>query len=590
MLFPILYYLVSACLLTGILYVIWQDYRADNQPAPRNPAVLFGSLTFLLLLVMRLPSILYNQQLNEDESQVLTQAMTLWQDPVYGRSVDSGTIGPVNSYILLPFHALGLPFEYTLLRVTGMVLLIISLIFYYRSLQLLVSSRISRRLSFLVLTLFFASANHPDFLQYSSELTSLVLITGCFTLAMRVFRYGRPSISGLITLGFLAGLTAYCKLQSLPIVGTLLLVPAGYLLQTYRLSALRYGAALLAGFLMPTLLVFALAYRFGVADYFINYYFIGSLTTYSELYTALNGVQRGFGSNLLRFLSLQTQPPEFIFVVLVPCILTVAGALAGRRLSVRGPAGTWPLVLVIAPALMAGWAVIAPGTEFAHHLLLLVFPLGWLQAICLQAILNSPSIRLRKPQVVLFAGFLCLLAFTLNNSYVQVYGKSLVNYLRGKPVADVSQRLFNRNPAVFSFPDSLNVSRSAVAGIVRQYAVPGTDRLAVWGWNCRYYVQTQLAQGVSENHTPRSIIPNSMRQAYLNRYAADLLRNRPAVFLDAVGNTSLLLTKLSQRHENFALIHRIIRQYYVLAASANDVRIYVRQDRQLRLAAGHPMR
>ena len=62
--------------------------------------------------------------------------------------------------------------------------------------------------------------------------------------------------------------------------------------------------------------------------------------------------------------------------------------------------------------------------------------------------------------------------------------------------------------------------------------------MVVWGWQCVYYVEAQLAQGTAENHSERSIFNHPMRKTYRERYLADMKRTKPAIVLDAVGKNS----------------------------------------------------
>ena len=174
--FPLLYYLISISLVGLLIYQCRPDTMIRRAANPFRSDMLFLAVAQLLLIFMRLPSLFYNEEMNLDESQLLTQAMTLLQDPVYGRSVDGTTTGPINSYLLLIPYAFGLPLDYTAARLTGLLLVSSSLFLFYRSLLPIVTPGISR-LSFLVVFLFFSGATEPDFLHYSSELSSLVILT-----------------------------------------------------------------------------------------------------------------------------------------------------------------------------------------------------------------------------------------------------------------------------------------------------------------------------------------------------------------------------------------------------------------------------
>ena len=77
----------------------------------RSPWLFLGA-SFLLLFLLRLSSIVYNQEINPDESQMIAQALTLRYDPVFWRSVDGTTGGPLNTYLLTLVGLFGLPYDY----------------------------------------------------------------------------------------------------------------------------------------------------------------------------------------------------------------------------------------------------------------------------------------------------------------------------------------------------------------------------------------------------------------------------------------------------------------------------------------------
>lgn len=65
------------------------------------------------------------------------------------------------------------------------------------------------------------------------------------------------------------------------------------------------------------------------------------------------------------------------------------------------------------------------------------------------------------------------------------------------------------------------------------------EQLSVWGWRCDHYVETQMPQGVAENHTIRSAFTHPMVSLCQARYIRDFARTMPPVFVDAVGNQNL---------------------------------------------------
>ncbi|MFD2572714.1 hypothetical protein ACFSUS_18890 [Spirosoma soli] len=585
--YPWLYYVVSIGLL-AILVRQCQATELDKRTAnPTRSDAVFLVVALALLVFMRVPSAFYNRELNPDESQLITQAITLTQDPVYGRSVDGTSIGPINSYLLLIPHVFGLPLDYTAARLTGLLLIGLSIVSFYFSL-LRIATPVVSRLCLLIVLLFFSWATHSDFLHYSSELSSLVLITACFGLVAGLLRSSQYSLSRLVGLGAIAGLAPYCKLQTLPVIGMMLITLALYLIISQRHQAWRPLLGLSVGFGLPTVVVFALAYWFGVERYFIDYYFIGNLTTYAQIYAHVPLVSQGFMAKLFRFPAFLLEYTDFlIFIVFNSLTVVAAAVVVWRKYQQLTPALSWSIILVILTVTGALWAVITPGTEFGHHLLLLVFPLGWVVAIALQFVITHVPRRLVTARLAMLTVTLFGLELLAADNLVLPFAKRLIKGPSHKEVAALNQTssvsdldawLLERNPCLFAFPDKKTVVMSPVARAISRYAQP-SDKMAVWGWNCQYYVEAQLAQGVSENHTQRSIIPNKMRKQYIDRYAHELIDNQPALFVDAVGDASWMLTKPSQQHEHFTEIDRVIRQNYSLATSVDNVRIYVRRDR-----------
>ncbi|GAB4031083.1 hypothetical protein [Spirosoma jeollabukense] len=581
--FPWFYYVISLGLL---VILILQCQPGDHPKAVKNwlqSNLFFVGLSLITLTFMRLPSLFHNEELNPDEGQLVTQAITLLQDPVFGRSVDGTSIGPINSYLLLLPHLFGLPTDYIAAHITSLILIGLALTIFYFSLLRLISPTASR-LSLVMALVFFAWTTENDYLHYSSELSSLPIITACFYFAVRLFQSRNVAVGTLWELG-IAGLTPYCKLQTLPIVGTILALVTWYLFWTKRQQAIGSFLTLSAAFLLPTIGVFSLAYWFNVERYFIDYYFIGNLTTYAQIYADEPLIHQNFFIKLLRFPIFTIHHSDFsLFILSNSFFIMLATILLGwsiRKKENLWKKSSWTLPLVLLTALSALWAVVMPGTEFGHHLLLLVFPFCWVIGLCLEFVLNHQPAQFQPRLVAIVLGLL-IGDIALSNHFLLPYIKQFA-HRSIKPTVALSAQpdptsLQVRNPPLFWFPARTEVILSPVAQIIKQYT-KDSDKMAVWGWNCRYYVEAQLAQGVSENHTQRSIVPNRMRDQYLSRYVRELKTNKPVVFLDAVGPASLILNKRSQQHEQFASVNTIIQHQYSLVATLDDVRVYIRRDR-----------
>src|ERR1700689_5358004 len=80
----------------------------------RKTAWVWVCLGFLFL--SRLPIIRCPFELNVDESQMAAQAMRYGQDLTPWRSVEGESNGPLDSWLILGAHEVGLPYDYRTLH------------------------------------------------------------------------------------------------------------------------------------------------------------------------------------------------------------------------------------------------------------------------------------------------------------------------------------------------------------------------------------------------------------------------------------------------------------------------------------------
>src|SRR5258708_5353232 len=87
-----------------------------------HPAV-WGGLLLLPLLGFRWPSLIENKQLSDpDESQLMAAALTLRHDPLFWRSVDGTTHGPLAALPLVAPLLAGRPLDFTTARTMSVLL------------------------------------------------------------------------------------------------------------------------------------------------------------------------------------------------------------------------------------------------------------------------------------------------------------------------------------------------------------------------------------------------------------------------------------------------------------------------------------
>lgn len=572
---PLIYYSIGSVLLIvlGITSGIVPDYTA------KMPEKSHFWLLVLMIIFLRIPSIGFNEELNPDESQMMAQAITLSQKPIFWSSVDGTTSGPLNSYVLLLPAVLGIPLDYTAARITALGLILVAFYFFYRSLQL-ISKPIATRLSSLAVAVFFGWTTWSDFLHYSSELAALPLLTACFYIACLWMSGAKRSLIDLYLMGFMAGLVPFCKLQALPVIAGPLLVLAFFLIQFQRFNY-RALFTLMGGGVSSIGIILMLCARYGVLDDFYTYYLLANLIGYEELNQYSTMLPHSLWE---RFIALPTYLAHHLdilalFALIAPLLLLrffKANPFMNKTESYK-----WISVMAVVTLGLSLFAVFKPETQFSHYLLFAVFPLGWVLNVCLSPLLKeNGSPENRWPTRVFMATifFFIFLRFTLYG-YFSTYSVALVTYppMSNNEVGRGASVAFRINPYLAVFPRYARLQKSAVAEWIQQATKP-TDCIAVWGWNCRLYVESQRRQGTAETHSQRSIMKNSFQAVYLEKYIRNLQENQPALFLDAVGPNNLMFTLKSQRHESYLALYRMVARDYSFVKEIDSVRIYQRKD------------
>ncbi|GAB3500895.1 hypothetical protein GCM10027341_26890 [Spirosoma knui] len=546
--YPVIYWLITYGLCWG---VVWVSSRL------RISSRLFIASALGLLFLLRLPSIVYNYEINPDESQIITQALTLRHDPVYFRAVDGTTGGPLDSYFLILPSLLGLPFDYITAHLTAFGLIAVCLYLLFRTATLWFGEE-AARLALLPLVFVLGLTQAGDFLHYNSELVPLALLSASYYLYARL-KSERPfSIWRITLIGLLLGMVPFGKLQAAPmaaVIGLFTLLTVFRATRLHTSEKLGRAAILIGSSLLFPAIFTGLTWLNKVYDDFVTFYLVGNLRYASDT----NQLQ-----SILRLPEFFRNGESFDWFIKLSLLVWIVGAVYalrhanGRSKAERNRAGGWQRIGFCVTLLMATiFAITRTGSEYIHYLFFLTGPLvfgaayGWSQLP--QSVLSG-----RWVGAGILGAFLILFA-------VQV----VVRHRQAIPL--------NRYPS--EWQNGWAVQPSPVSKAIANYAQPG-EKLVVWGWRCDYYVQTQMPQGVAENHTIRSGFKHPMQAIYQKRYVRDFVRSFPPVFVDAVGSRNLWMTdRKTQGHEIIKPLGKFIAAHYRYVGLVDDTRLYVRRDR-----------
>lgn len=530
----------AAVLLCWVGLRVWKD--SSTPAAPARAGWVDAAVLLLFLLAWRWPFLFIADDLNPDESQMIAGAMKLTEDPVFWRSVDGTTSGPLNYYVLLPLHWFGLRLDYFSARLTGVLLIAGALFCCLRALAS-THGRAAAWLGILPAAAFFATVTHSDLLHYSSEHLSLLLIA--LPACLLAIRQPDERVR-LRTALFLAGAAPWAKLQVGPIALVLmgwgawqiLHLPANNL--KVRLGRLA-GGALIA--LAPTLLVAALTAATGQFEHMVRRYFLHNL-----LY--MQGTMHTIPTAVKEMTRRSMEDGRFPLLLGAGVVLLL---LAGGYLLFKRVRPSALLVVGFILTVASVLAVVLPRREFLHYVLLLPVPFTLLLGAALGrwwSEIRGRGFRVLLAGLALGIGLLAPLVTRSRQLVPSIYGSFLYDWQHPR--------------------SKISILVNALAG--------REGHLGIWGWANHVYVETGLIQATRDTHSTWSIVDTPQRDYHRAVYLDDLRRSEPTVFIDAVGPGAFAFEhRLGNTHEDFPALAEYISEHYVLVRDLKEARVYVRK-------------
>ncbi|MCE6988945.1 hypothetical protein [Dyadobacter sp. CY323] len=505
----------------------------------RVPISLYLVLCMALLVFMRLPVVVYNREINPDESQMISHAITLFQDAVYWRSVDGTTIGPLDNYLLVLPKLLGFQLNYSSGRFMGLLCTAGSLLFLFFSIKNWFGANVARGLILVPLFLL-AFTQEIDFVHNSSEQLPIFLLAWNTWLLSRLSTSNRNFTRNAFLIGFVAGTIPFAKLQAVPQAFVIALAAFWFCYLHFRKNnEFRPILTLIAGGLSFPFCVLIWTLSNAVFNDLIDFYILGNMV-YAEGATLPQ-----IPSQFIKILALSS---DFQLFTLTIVIAILAGIYFHFKNPDKRREGMEIRFFILMLVLSSIYAITKSGNDFIHYLNFCIIPLTLLAA--------SATARLGKWASVFPLVLLCWFV-----------GNDAFSYAR--------EGMLNK----FNSVNARTLGESPVVTELKKYSKKG-DYMTVWGWQCVYYVEAQLAQGTSENHTERSIFNHPMRETYRRKFLSDLNRTKPAFILDAVGKNSVWVqNKETQGISSYPELFQYVQMHYKLAGDFDDTRLYVRKDR-----------
>lgn len=544
--------------------------------ASRSSRIILADSTMLcvqaiVLVVARLPCLAFEFELQQDESQMAAQAITLLQDPVFYASVDGGSGGPLVSYVLWLPRLLGQEIDYFTARMTGLLLWWLTVVGLFLTVRR-TADTLAADVATWAATAVYALAAQIDFMSYQSELLPAALVSwGSFCL----FRLPGASEATVgrwsFLLGLICGALPFAKLQAGPI--GVMLAALGYAAVfcagAGRAGCWRAAAGLTAGGIAMPVFFTALFCWAGVFNRFLWLY-LG----YGMSYTAAGSAHEGllFGYPRLPLVDREVAWDGLAFALAVTATISAVAAARSGRI----PGGSRFQALVAAGVVLATacFVACAPGRCYRHYLTLTIQPAGLVLGLLLAKPQGAGAGRrgaVRAVQAAVVVG-----AITLAAAWP---------WATGRPTA---RQLVVHRPA-YEEPRAVFPALDPLLRLCR----PG-DRLATWGWQASYHVYAGLPQGWlgagtvmvmrQPGLTPQEgsmVVGDSDQLRDLKRlYLESFQRNRPRFVIDATGPNAAMFRDRARfgLHVWPELAAIIARDYRLIFTSEVD-RLYLRIER-----------
>ncbi|MFY8217159.1 MAG: hypothetical protein ACOVMP_11240 [Chthoniobacterales bacterium] len=520
----------------------WASYRWVRWSSP------FLVALFLLMLAARWPGFFYPKAFEVDEAQIVAAAMALAEDPVFFRSVDGASTGPLVVYPLLLPLLFGQELTLFSSRLIGVCITFGGVVAIFLGLRGIFGQP-TARLAATAGALFFAFSSFWNYVHYNSELLVAGLCvagTACLFQVIARSDYALPRARKVACLGgFFLSLVPFAKLQSVPqalLIGTLVTVA---LVWRSKAGGFREVVSSLA-MLAAATLIFPAAFLLmiwvsGAWDYFWVSYILNNFGYRASASMPTSLVIEHLilgGDDLWNWLPLLL---TFCVIACIPAMLCCKRSRSGYFLIAAGLA-----IFALAVA-----SVLIPGRPYFHYLLLLPFPVAMLAGVILGCILKNSETWMKALAVI---GFV-LLALAPGVSAEIRNPDSWAG--RGMawtqaPLDPVSQRLIELRQS----PD---------------------DRLLVWGWMPYYHVYTGMVQSHRLSICTQLFDFNERLRFYRKAFLDDLNKIKPEWVVDAVAPGSFHYTERETHGiQTFPRFEEILYRDYKQVDEVDGVRIYQR--------------
>jgi len=511
---------------------------------------------FAFVFSSRWPSLFWYKGYSIDEDQFLSATWTLLNDPVFFRSVEAGSSGPFNIYPMMGSIIFGVVPSLISIRIIALGITCSFLALTYVACRQVVVIQYART-GMLVPVIFFGMAFYWDFSGYSSELPSILYLSGGLACAALIFniKSSRQFIKSVwlaFAGGLILSLVLLAKLQAVYLAlltGAVLLLAIVYNSRLTPFQKYLTCSTSLAGSLFVPIVFTLIMWWCGSLNYFFNSYFLNALAYVDAGYVNFNPFIFIWGI---------VQKAIDFQIIFLGWGLVMTVCLAGlivqyiQRKRIRG-LSIFLISLVF--VLLAFYTVISPRRDWPHYLLFLPVYFGVSLCLLMQILDGiAPQIRSKSLYLTLFVISFCVLPL------------GFYRMINSNPYAGQAHTLMPIHSSTYS----------PVGGAILRAASSEKSLLCVWGYNPDYHTETKLTQSTRLSISSGIFNQNNLQSFFQETYVKDILQAKPEIFVDATATNQFpaLNDPLKYRHEVIPEIRDFVALNYTLFDTIDGVRIY----------------
>jgi hypothetical protein len=510
----------------------------------------FAFFIIMFVMMSRFPVSIFGFQ-NDDETFLIACSKAFLNQPRLWVACDTSTAGPLTMLPLMTLRIFGLPIDVGSAKLVAAVVITLSIVFLYFSFDVLLGKALARTAIMpLIVAVALAMTTFWDFFSYNAEHVPLLILSASLYVLVKIYILPDYSVKMFVILGLLLGLIPFAKIQAIPLALTIALAGLVLHYRTYKFKGMSY---FIGSGLLPSFFFLVWTYAGGGLDYFWNSYILFNMYyAESEVPQGLTLLDKiGYAWQLI----LNTKGAVLYFqsgLIFSFFCLVFLDFNKFFKFPQRAGIIVFSLLFFIVSLLCIG----QPHRPYLHYTLFAFLSLSVLSGTAIYVFTNPGYISAfsdTHKKIILTASiiFISLFFFFQHFSFSPVYNIYAET---------------NKNGAVIE-PN--------VVLAINKHSSPG-DYMAIWGWKNVLYSDTDLISGTRLPGTSGILNRNSYSNYFLSFFLADMERNKPKIFIDAINSKAWAYGKRDQYGINkFPALKEYVNIHYTQVEDVDDFRIYI---------------